>query len=227
MATKTPPQKAKTQTTVKPATQTAPQAETPFKVPGWPWNYVPFGGMPTRTRCQSIVSAKESETGTELIRQYREQEVISASNDVEGFQLNLSKLDQAGGPGAHGVERKKIRKQIEEADHDLFLLAEARKAEFRKEAAALARTLLKKFIKVIDDELNETAIATEQRLDRICIPIKQGEKWALHEDAICCALWSQRHIAEKILVELHAGTSIGAVQFFCTDEEKTPFQWLS
>jgi hypothetical protein len=79
----------------------------------------------------------------------------------------------------------------------------------------------------IGNRLIASASEAEARLDKMGIPVCSNNSWALHGDAVCQALWSQRHIAEKTLAELHAGTSIGAVQFFVTDEEKTPFQWLS
>ena len=49
----------------------------------------------------------------------------------------------------------------------------------------------------------------------------------LHNDAVCRALWSCRHVTEKTLGELqkHRG-GIGSCQWFLTSEEHVPFQWL-
>jgi hypothetical protein len=88
--------------------------------------------------------------------------------------------------------------------------------------------IFRRLVRSLDDELNAAAIAAEQRLDAGGIPIKQGDSWILHSDAICQALWSCREIATKTFVALQEHQDgIGSVQWFCTDEESVPFQWLS
>jgi hypothetical protein len=56
----------------------SPKPETPFKTPTWPWNFTPQAGVPTRQRCQSIVTEDEREAGAKLIAVYREWESVSA-----------------------------------------------------------------------------------------------------------------------------------------------------
>jgi hypothetical protein len=47
----------------------------------------------------------------------------------------------------------------------------------------------------------------------------------LHEDAVCRALWSCRVKVEKALVAIEPNSAVGAVQFFLSNEERTPFNW--
>ena len=79
----------------------------------------------------------------------------------------------------------------------------------------MAKPLLNRLIEGLNSELNENAIASERRLDAAGLPIKNGAEWLLHEDVLCCALWSQRSIASKTLAavsEIRDG--IGSVQWF-------------
>jgi hypothetical protein len=203
-------------------TQTS-KPETPFKAPTWPWNYVPQGGVPTRTRSQSVVSAEESKAGEKLIAAYREQEAISEANDIEGrtHRLNQSYRIKT----MSGVEQENLRREIMACDHSKYLEVEAKLAELRKEALVMAQPLFRRLIKSLDDELNDVALVAEQRLDRNGIRLKHGEVWTLHDDATCKALWSCRQIAEKTRVAIvENGDGVGSVQWFLIDEPGVPFE---
>jgi hypothetical protein len=208
------------------ATKTQPRPETPFLQPKWLWNYIPQGGIPSRTRCQGLATPQEREAGANLMAEYRKWEDIAAANHIEGKTEKLNQSYRI--KTMSGVEQENLRREIQRCDHRKYLEAEAKLAELRKEALAMAQPLFKRLIKGFDDELNDAALAAEQRLDRNGIPLKQGDEWALHDDAICKALWSCRQIAEKTRVEVgQTGDGIGSVQWFLTDEDGVPFQWLN
>jgi hypothetical protein len=204
----------------KTQTQSA-KAETPFNAPTWPWNNVPLAGVPIRTRCQSIVTGDEREAGGALIERYRQQEVIVAANCIESCQDQLRSLK--------GVGLELMRREIVACDHSKWQAAHDTLAELRTEAfEQFAKPILRRLVKSLEAELNEAALAAEARLDKAGIPVRYSDgTWMLHSDAICRALWSQRNIVEKTFVAIvESGNGIPAVQWLCTDEEHTPFQWL-
>jgi hypothetical protein len=87
--------------------------------------------------------------------------------------------------------------------------------------------IFKRLVKSLNDQLNETAIAAEARLDQAGIPVRFGDSWALHEDMLCKALWSQRHIAEKTLANLREHQDgVGSVQWITLTEPSVPFSWV-
>jgi hypothetical protein len=204
----------------------SPRPETPFgaKVP-WAWNEVPTAGIPTRPRCQRIANDDERKAGAKLIAAYREQEAIAAENDIEGRTERLNQSYRI--KTMSGVEQEQLRREITAADNGKFVAAETRLSELREETFLLAVPVFRRLIDSLDAELNENAIASEQRLDRAGIPVKDGAEWALHGDMLCCALWSQRRIVEKTFGALQEHRDgIGACQFLLTDEANVPFQWL-
>ena len=208
-----------------PATKTQPRnkPETPFGPPTWPWNHIPLAGIPTRQRCQSVVADDEASTGTELVAFFRVQEVISRDNDIEGrtHALNQSYRIHT----MSGVEQENIRREITKCDHEKYLAAEDKLRELRKEAFELVQPIVKRLVKSLSDELNDTALDAERRLDNAGLPIKSGATWMLHDDAICKALWSCRFKAEVLLTELSPENAVATVQFFLTSESDTPFSW--
>ena len=201
-------------------TQPCNKPETPFGKPSWPWNHVPTAGIPTRQRCQSIVSDQEADAGAKLIADYREWEAISAANDIESRQIELTRLKGIG------LELKK--REIAACDYDKWVEAQAKLSELRAQAFEMAKSLLNRLIEGLNSELNENAIASERRLDAAGLPIKNGAEWLLHEDVLCCALWSQRSIASKTLTAVsEVRDGIGSIQWFCTGEPGVPFQWAA
>jgi hypothetical protein len=208
------------------ATKTKTKAETPFSgKPGWEWNRVPQGGVPTRTRSQSIVSEGEAKAGEKLIAEYRAQQAIFEEHDIDGKSAVLAKSYQF--PSLSGYEQEMLRRSIAAADHGKHLAAQARLAELRKEAFELVKPIFKRLIESLDDELNDSALEAEQRLDRAGVPVRNGDEWMLHNDAVCKALWSCRNLVEKTFCAVaESGDGIAAVQWYCTSEEHTPFQWV-
>ena len=120
-----------------------------------------------------------------------------------------------------------MKRDIAKCDHVKFIEAQEKLTALRKEALALVSPIFKRLVKSLDDQLNETAIGAEQRLAAAGLPVRNGEAWLLHDDALCKAVWSCRHIAERTLAELSPENAIGATQWFCSDEEDVPFTWLT
>ena len=99
-------------------------------------------------------------------------------------------------------------------------------AKLRVEALKLVEPIVKRLAKSLSDELNDTALIAEERLDKAGLPIRAGGViWLLHSDPLVTALWSCRGKAEALLASLSVENSIATVQFFLTTEEHTPFHW--
>jgi len=205
--------------------------ETPFGKPTWPWNQPPLCGEPTRERCQSVVSHEESQAGLQLVAAYRAQESIALINDIDGRAVAFEKPH-----GPRGVGAELLRREMAACDHDAYLAAMAELAKLREEALALVTPIVKRLVKSLADELNDTALVAEERLAKAGLPVRYdgnidtrtGQRiimWMLHTDPLITALWSCRGKAEAALASLSVENSIGAVQFFCTSEEHTPFIW--
>ena len=198
----------------------SPKPETPFpaKVP-WKWNEIPTAGTPIRTRCQRIANDAERKAGAKIIATYREWETISEANNIEGRQGELTRLK--------GIPAELMKREISACDYDKWVQAQEKLRELREESFLLIVPIFRRLIESLDGELNESALASEQRLDRAGIPIKHGAEWALHGDMLCCALWSQRWIVEKTFASFKEHRDgIGACQFFLTDEASVPFNWV-
>jgi len=213
----------------------SPKAKTPFRTPTWAWNFVPAQGQPARYRCWAVVSDDEAKAGQQLIAKYREAEQIAADHDIGGKQ---GIIDANAIRRTHSaVELEEIRREITKADHGKHLEALAKLGKLRRAASELASTIFQRLIETLDIELNEAAFEAEARLNKIGLPIRGPSHldsagkhtegaWMLHNDSICQALWSQRHVVEKTFAALCPDRAVGCVQWFCTDEESVPFSWL-
>ena len=82
---------------------------------------------------------------------------------------------------------------------------------------------LKRLVASFDEALNASAMEAENRIEAEALPICDGKSWTLHSDRVCRALWFRRVKAEKTLAEIEPNNSVGAVQYFLTNEEHTPF----
>jgi hypothetical protein len=198
----------------------SPKAETPFGVPTWPWNHVPIAGVPSRTRCESVVTEDEREAGVKLVAFYRQNESVAVANDIEGRQDQLRFLK--------GIPAELMKREISACDYGKWQAAQDKLAELREEAFDYVKPIFRRLIKSLEAELNEAALAAEARLDKAGIPVRCSDgTWMLHSDAICRALWSQRYIVEKTFVGIaESGNGIPAVQWLCTGEGHTPFSWV-
>ena len=199
------------------------KAETPFREPVWPWNQPPLAGNPTRQRCQAVVTEAESQTGVELVAFYRAQEKLAADNDIDSRAAVFEKPHAVRGVGA-----ELLRREMANCNHEVYLSAQAALAKLRQEALALVTPIVKRLAKSLADELNDTALVAEERLEKAGLPIRAGGVvWLLHSDPLVTALWSWRGKAEALLASLSPDNAVGAVQFFCTSEQHVPFTWAS
>ena len=197
-----------------------PRAETPFgpKVP-WAWNEVPTAGLPIRARCQRIANDDERAAGARLIAEYRAAEEISSRNDIESRQSELARLK--------GIPAELMKREIATCDYNAWAQAQERLRELREEAFLLVVPIFRRLVQSLDGELNENAIASEQRLDRAGLPVRLGAEWCLHEDMLCRAIWSQRNVVEKTFARFQEHRDgIGACQYFLTDETNVPHSWV-
>jgi hypothetical protein len=216
----------------KTETRSQNKAETPFNKPVWPWNQPPLCGSPARQRCQSVVSADEATTGTELVAEYRRQEALARDNDIDARATVFEKPHAVRGVGA-----ELLRREMASCNHEVYLAAQDKLAELRVEALKLVEPIVKRLVRSLADELNDTALTAEERLAKAGLPVRYdgnidtrtGQRvimWMLHTDPLITAIWSCRGKAEAALASLSVENSIGAVQFFCTNEEHTPFIWV-
>jgi hypothetical protein len=125
-----------------------------------------------------------------------------------------------------GINAVFLRRELDKCDHDAFLAAQAKLAKLRAEALALIAPFLGRLVTSFDEALNASAIEAERRIESEGFSISNGETWTLHNDVICEALWFRRAKAQKVLDEIEPNSAVGAVQFFLSNEEHTPFQWL-
>jgi hypothetical protein len=125
-----------------------------------------------------------------------------------------------------GVAAEILRREMTACNHEVFLTAQERLAKLRVEAFELVQPITKRLVKSLADELNDTALTGEQRLDKAGLPVRDGATWLLHDDVLIKSLWSCRGKAEAALAALSVENSIAAIQFFCTSEEHTPFIWV-
>ena len=177
----------------------------------------------TRERCHSIVTQEEADAGAKLIATYREWETVSRANDIESRQQWLDKESRVR--TVSGVEVELLRREMTAADHSKFLEAQDKLAELQKQAFEMAEAILGRLISDLSNQLHETTVGAEQRLSEAGLPLRDGDKWLLHDDSLCKAIWSQRHISERTLSELSPDNSIGAIQWLTSDEDGVPFSW--
>ena len=156
-----------------------------------------------------------------LVAAYRVQESVVAINDIDARASALEKP-----LAVKGVGRELLRREMTNCDHEKYLEAQAELAKLRAEALKLIEPIAKRLIKSLADELNDTALVAEERLNKAGLPIRAGGVvWLLHSDPLVTALWSCRGKAEQLLASLSVENAIGCVQFFCTNEEHVPFSW--
>ena len=102
-------------------------------------------------------------------------------------------------------------------------------AELRIDAAELSKEILTKLVESFDAELQEVAVAAEERLKASGITLcKQGDFELWHMTEVTYR-HSWREIARHKLQQFDhsaADIAIGCIQWLCTDEDGVPFQWL-
>jgi hypothetical protein len=107
--------------------------------------------------------------------------------------------------------------------------------ELRAEAIKLARPIFERLVVEFDKELNAIALRREEQMTAMGIPFYSDglnsagyphREFAIHSDPLVTAWQCQRECARHTALNIGRETSIGAVQYLCTDEEHVPFQWL-
>jgi hypothetical protein len=185
------------------------KSNTPFNGSGsWNWNHVPTGGIPTRERCLSVSTPGEREQAVKLIQAYRAQEAIAKTHDIDSMSKELDVMARTAGSAHGSVPGEMLRRQIRDADHGKYEEAQAELRKLRAEALALITPYLKRLVISLDDSLNESALAAEQRIESEGFGICNGETWTLHTDGVCQALWFRRVKAEKTLAEIEPNGAI-------------------
>jgi hypothetical protein len=108
--------------------------------------------------------------------------------------------------------------------------------ELRDEAAKLTRPIFERLVVEFEKELNAVALRRAEELTQMGIPLytdglnsagSQHREFAIHSDPLVTAWQCRRECARHTALNIGRETSIGAVQYLCSDEEKTPFQWLA
>jgi hypothetical protein len=205
------------------------KCKTSFAGPGsWNWNHVPAGGTPTSERCRSVSTQGEREQAVKLIQEYRSWEEIARKHDIEGMARELDVMAHQSKNAHGGVPGEMLRRTIREADPVKWEEAQNELRKLRDDAQELMKTYLKRLVISLDDSLNESALAAEQRIESEGFRVCDGQTWTLHSDAVCQALWYRRVKAEKTLEQIEPNSAIGAVQYLlCSEEQEphTPFSW--
>jgi hypothetical protein len=192
---------------------------------------IPDAGWPSRESCQKAVTAEELAASAKIVAEYRENEQITVDHDADSRQREISRLS----PSGHGFDHARLRKELAACCPETFLKAQNRMNELRDEAAKLARPIFERLVDEFDKELNAIALRREEELTQMGIPLYsdglnsagyQHREFAIHSDPLVTAWQCRRECVRHSALNVGAETSIAAVQFLCTDEEKTPFQWL-
>jgi hypothetical protein len=197
------------------------QPKTPF-TPRLQWAVIP--SVPSRERCQQEVLPAEREEGAEIITQYRAAEALAATHDVDG---RLHAIHEAENGRLRDLRKAyQLRNELRSCSQEEFNKAIGRLSELRVQASELAKTILSRLLKAFDSELTEAAIAAETRLDAIGVPVHGGPGWTLSTDPELTTRHVHREIVRAKLAAIDSGNSIGATEYFCSDEQGVPFEWL-
>jgi hypothetical protein len=115
-----------------------PKCKTPFNGSGpWAWNHVPMDGIPARERCLSVATEDERQAAVKLIQEYRAQEAIARTHDIDSMAHELDVMARMSKNAHGGVPGEMLRRQIREADPAKFEEAQAELTRLRGEALAL------------------------------------------------------------------------------------------
>ena len=112
---------------------------------------MPTGGIPTRERCLSVCTSDERQAAIKLVQQYRSQEEIARTHDIENMSKELDQLARVAKSAHGGLPGEMLRRQIREADPAKYEEAQAELAKLRSEALALIKPYLKRLIASLDD----------------------------------------------------------------------------
>ena len=167
--------------------------------------------------------------GAKIIAEYREMEQQAIDNDVSAARARIRN------PECDAFEAERLSEKIRTMSEEKFYGAHSRLNELREEAAKLVRPIFERLVVEFDNALQATALSREAELTQMGIPIYSDglnsagypqRDFAIHGDPIVTAWQCRRECARHSALNIGAETSVGAVQHLCTDDAKTPFQWL-
>jgi hypothetical protein len=95
----------------------------------WPWNAWSVGSVPTRERCLSVGTPKDTEQAVALVAAFREQEEIASTHDIESMSLELDRMGRTSRNAHGGVPGELLRRRIRAADPEKFNATQTRLAE--------------------------------------------------------------------------------------------------
>jgi len=97
----------------------------------------------------------------------------------------LDKLGRISRNAAGGVSGELLHRRIREVDPDKYYAAETKLAELRQEAMELITPVLRRLLVSYRESFAQAAVEAEARLEANRLPLRNGNSWVLHEDAVC------------------------------------------
>ena len=187
---------------------------------------VPSAGFPDRARCQSIVTDGERKKAKELAAAYVSAKAIREQNDIghAAHRIKHAKYMNSGATSAFEVAA--IEAEVRQMDGAAYSAAVSAQREANREANTIAVQILERLIDSFDSELNTEAIAAEERLRKMGVPLFHEEmvngyqvrKFELHGDSILTALQVRRELSRKVAKQLTDHSDAGGMN---------ELQWLA
>ena len=190
---------------------------------------IPDAGWPGRADCQKAVTAEEKTAGQKIVDEYRQMEAQAIDNDV-----SLARA-RTRNPECDAFEAERLREKIRGMSEEKFYGAQSRLNELRDEAAKLTRPIFERLTVEFDKELQAIALRREEELTAMGIPLyadKQDARgvayrdYSIYNDPLVTAWQCRRECVRHRGLNIDKDNAIACVQYLCTDEEHTPFQWL-
>jgi hypothetical protein len=174
-------------------------------------------------------TADEKAAGARIVSEYRQNEQLAIGHDV-----SLARA-RTRDPECDAFEAERIREKIRTMDEKTFYGAQAKLNELREEAARLTRPIFERLTEEFDSQLKALAVRREDELTAMGIALfvdKQNDHgddykdYALYGDPLIDAWQCRRECVRHRSLNIDKDNAIGCVQWLCTAEEHTPFQWL-
>lgn len=211
------------------ATREIPRCKTPFvernrdnrHTLGNPrWDRIP--AFPKRERCWEVVRPAERQLAAEILRQFRAAESIRAVNDIVARTQEATSLEASRDP-EQIVRARTIRQEISACDHGAYRRAQEAIKRLIDESVDLSVKCLERCIESFDGELDALALARENDMTRLGIPLFREEMprgnpiidghqtgrpnvvWELWANKECTCLHSCREICRNLYQILTIG----------------------
>jgi hypothetical protein len=187
---------------------------------------IPDAGWPLRSDCQKAVTAEEKAAGVRIVKEYREAEVTAIDNDVSAARARTRN------PECDAFEAERLREKIRTMDEKTFHGAHAKLNELREEAAKLTRPIFES--EQSDAGLKALALRREEELTAMGIHLfvnedhrgHQYKDYTIYSDPLVIAWQCRRECVRHRGLNIDKDNAIACVQWLCTEEANTPFQWL-